>query len=90
MHFIQKIANAAIAVGLAASFMAPGQASAQDNSVVLFSSDETLRINGELVEFADGFYTVRTLLGDMRISASRVSCEGPDPIRLATVSCRFF
>jgi len=44
--------------------------------VALKSSDGTVNIVGEFVDFAEDHYVVRTALGDLRIAASRVRCEG--------------
>lgn len=55
--------------------LAPSIASAE---IKLISSDGSIDIRGELMEFDDEFYTIRTPLGDLRISAERVSCEGAD------------
>lgn len=46
--------------------------------VALKSSDGTVNIVGEFVDFAEDHYVVRTALGDLRIAASRVRCEGDD------------
>lgn len=46
--------------------------------VALKSSDGTVNIVGEFVDFAEDHYIVRTALGDLRIAASRVRCEGAD------------
>jgi phosphate transport system substrate-binding protein len=35
-----------------------------------------VNLTGELVEFAEEYYTIKTPLGNIRISASRVRCEG--------------
>lgn len=45
--------------------------------VTLKSADGTVNLVGEFVEFKDDNYVIRTELGDLRISASRVRCEGP-------------
>jgi phosphate transport system substrate-binding protein len=44
--------------------------------VTLKSSDGTVNIVGEFVEFSDNTYVVRTALGDLRVSAATVTCEG--------------
>jgi phosphate transport system substrate-binding protein len=77
-----------VILAVAASIFTGTPASAQDKSVTLLSNDGTLRLNGEMVDFSDGFYSIKTILGDMRISASRFSCEGPGcpAIETATVS----
>jgi phosphate transport system substrate-binding protein len=61
-------------------FLAAGAAMlpmmAQAEEVTLKSSDGTVNIVGEFVEFVDNAYVVRTALGDLRVSAATVSCEG--------------
>ncbi len=44
--------------------------------VTLTSSDGTVNMTGEFKEFRDNNYVISTALGDMRVSASRVSCVG--------------
>ncbi len=61
-------------VALAAGLMIPNLVVAED--VTLKSADGTVNIVGEFVGLEDGVYTIRTLLGEMRVSASRVRCEG--------------
>jgi phosphate transport system substrate-binding protein len=46
------------------------------SEVTLKSSDGTVNLVGEFVDFKDDNYIIRTALGDLRISASRVRCEG--------------
>lgn len=46
------------------------------SQVTLKSSDGTVNLVGEYVEFVDDHYVIRTALGDLRISAGRVRCEG--------------
>ncbi len=46
------------------------------DQVTLKSSDGTVNLVGEFVDFKDDNYIIRTALGDLRISASRVRCEG--------------
>ncbi|MEP5759689.1 MAG: phosphate ABC transporter substrate-binding/OmpA family protein [Litoreibacter sp.] len=46
--------------------------------VALKSADGTVNLTGELIDFADGNYILKTALGQLRISASRVRCEGED------------
>ncbi len=47
---------------------------AQD--VTLRSSDGTVNMSGAFVEFSDNTYVIATALGELRVSASRVNCEG--------------
>lgn len=49
---------------------------ARAEQVVLKSADRSIDLTGDLVDFVDQFYVLRTALGDLRISAERVSCEG--------------
>ena len=62
---------AAMAVGIAAG---AGWA----DEVTLKSSDGTVDIVGDFVAFENNMYVIRTGLGDLRISAERVRCEGED------------
>lgn len=45
--------------------------------VALTSSDGAINIGGDLLEFSDNTYIIRTPVGDLRIRADAVSCEGP-------------
>lgn len=46
------------------------------DNITLKSADGTVNLTGEFLAFEDNSYMVRTPLGDLRIAASRVSCEG--------------
>ena len=46
------------------------------DEITLKSADGTVNLVGEFVEFTDNNYVIRTGLGDLRIAASRVRCEG--------------
>jgi len=46
------------------------------DEVVLKAADGSVNVVGELVDFIDDNYVIRTTLGELRISASRVRCEG--------------
>jgi len=54
--------------------------------VVLKASDGSVNVVGELVDFVDDNYVIRTTLGELRISASRVRCEGEACPTFDTVS----
>lgn len=54
--------------------------------VTLKSADGTVNLVGEFVDFADDNYIIRTALGDLRISASRVRCEGEACPEIETAS----
>ncbi len=59
---------------LASALLFSGAALAE--KITLKSADGTINLVGEFIEFKDDNYTIRTALGNMRISASRVRCEG--------------
>ena len=62
---------------LMTSVLAAGLLPSISNAEIkLVSADGSIDIRGDLIEFSDEFYTIRTPLGDLRISAERVSCEG--------------
>jgi phosphate transport system substrate-binding protein len=59
---------------LAALGLAP--ATALSGEIALRSPDGAIDFEGEFLEFDDGYYVVRTALGDLRVSTARVDCEG--------------
>lgn len=69
-----KLKTSAAAIALASGLLLPHMAQAQD--VTLKSTDGTLNVAGQLLDFADDTYIVRTALGDLRIAASNMICEG--------------
>jgi phosphate transport system substrate-binding protein len=69
-QFIKGSLLAALMMGT----VLPGSATAEN--VVLKSADGSINLSGDLVEFTDQFYVLRTSLGDLRVSAERVRCEG--------------
>ncbi len=50
--------------------------------IALSTADNSVNIVGEFVSFADGHYTVRTELGEMRVAAAQVTCTGSDCLRV--------
>jgi len=46
------------------------------DDVVLKSTDGSINLTGELLDYTDDYYLIRTTLGELSISASRVNCEG--------------
>ena len=62
------------ALALCAGLIAPVATQAEE--VTLRSADGTVNLVGDFVAFTDNNYVIRTGLGELRISASRVSCEG--------------
>ncbi|MHA3977294.1 phosphate ABC transporter substrate-binding/OmpA family protein [Halovulum sp. GXIMD14794] len=55
---------------------AAGSAAAGAGEVVLKARDGSAAISGELIEFKGGFYRLRTSLGELRLSADGMECEG--------------
>jgi phosphate transport system substrate-binding protein len=66
--------NPVSALAMSVALMFPVAAAAAE--VTLLSADGSVNLTGEFIEFTDNNYVVRTGLGDLRISASRVRCEG--------------
>ncbi|PJI91390.1 phosphate transport system substrate-binding protein [Yoonia maricola] len=57
--------------------------------VLLESGDGVISIDGELVSFEDGFYSVNTSLGNLRVSADLVTCSGEGcPTEVASADAR--
>ncbi|MEL6586530.1 MAG: phosphate ABC transporter substrate-binding/OmpA family protein [Pseudomonadota bacterium] len=59
-----------------AFLMAGIAAPAMAEQVTLKSADGTVDLTGEFVEFSENAYVIRTALGELRLSAERVRCEG--------------
>lgn len=66
----------ATTAGLGAGLGMTLPASAQDAQISLNSVDGSANLQGTLIDFADGFYTIETDLGRFRVSAARMTCEG--------------
>ncbi|WP_299722465.1 phosphate ABC transporter substrate-binding/OmpA family protein [uncultured Tateyamaria sp.] len=62
------------ALAITGALLAPTFAFAED--VTLKSADGTVNIVGEFMGFEENAYLIKTGLGDLRISAERVRCEG--------------
>ncbi len=76
MNFIQAFGKRAAigAIALAATSTLSGSANAEQ--VTLISADGTVNLVGDFIDFKEDHYRIRTALGDLRIAASRVRCEG--------------
>lgn len=61
---------------LAAAGVALPMSPAFAETVTFTSDDGGTVVTGEFVSFADNYYVVRTALGELRISAEDMSCEG--------------
>ena len=73
--YLLKQTSAACALAVMGALGVPTVAVA-NQQVTLKSSDGTVNIVGDFVAFEDNNYVVNTGLGDLRISAARVRCEG--------------
>ena len=69
-----KKSNLTSGIALSAALAMPSVSLATE--ITLRSADGTVNIVGEFVDFVDNSYVVKTGLGDIRVSASRVSCIG--------------
>lgn len=70
------------AAALTGALLVPTMPLAEE--VTLKSADGTVNLVGEFVDFRDDNYIIRTELGDLRISAARVRCEGAACPEIAT------
>ncbi len=70
----KNLKMSAAGLALASAFLAPSAALAQN--VTLVSTDGTINVTGEFISFENDTYVLRTALGDLRIAASSVICEG--------------
>ena len=69
--FVKSALLTTVAMGCS---LLPG--TGQAGEVALKSADGTVNLVGELIEFKDDAYIIRTALGELRVAASRVRCEG--------------
>ncbi len=63
-------------LGIATAAIMAMASSALAQQVTLRSSDGTVNMTGDLVSFENNTYTIQTLLGPLRVQASRVTCSG--------------
>ena len=75
---VNKLKNglktSAAGIALVSGLSFPLSASAQ--GITLKSTDGTINVSGDFVDFRDDTYIIRTALGDLRIAASSMICEG--------------
>ncbi|WP_090209917.1 phosphate ABC transporter substrate-binding/OmpA family protein [Yoonia litorea] len=74
MKLKKTLKTSAASLALASAFLAPSASLAQD--VTLVSTDGTINVTGQFISFENETYVLRTALGDLRIAASSVICEG--------------
>lgn len=70
----RQLKTSAAAIALSSAMLLPSSGFAQE--VTLNSTDGTINITGEFIDFRDDNYIIRTALGDLRIAASSVVCNG--------------
>ncbi|MFP7675481.1 substrate-binding domain-containing protein [Marivita sp. S0852] len=74
-NLLSRLKRSALTASLVASAsLLPHAANAGD--VVLKSADGNVDLKGEFVDFTGTEYVIRTALGDLRVAAARVRCEG--------------
>lgn len=61
---------------LAAGFLAVAGFPALSETIILQSAEGELSVQGELLAFQNGIYTIRTGLGELNISGAAVTCIG--------------
>lgn len=71
---VLKGSSALSALAFVGAMALPGTASAE--FVTLRSADGTVNLSGTFLAFEDNFYVISTDLGQLRVSAERVSCSG--------------
>ncbi len=75
-----------VLAGAALSTLALLTGTAWADEVTLKSADGTVNLMGDLISFSDDSFIIRTDLGDLRIAANRVRCEGAACPEMATMS----
>jgi len=70
----KQLQTSVAAIALTATAVAPSALSAQE--ITLRSTDGTINVSGQFVDFIDDTYIIQTALGDLRIAAGSVVCDG--------------
>jgi len=70
----KQLKASAAGIALASGMMIPAAGFAAE--VTLKSTDGTINVTGEFIDIVDDTYIIRTALGDLRIAASSMVCEG--------------
>ncbi len=76
MKYITNLTQAAVAVATVSSLAIFSASTAAAEPVSLIALDDFSKVSGELLAYEDGIYLIRTALGDLRVKASSVECEG--------------
>jgi phosphate transport system substrate-binding protein len=77
VKYYTKLTHAAVAFAMSSSLAVFCAGTAAAEPVSLTAHDSYSKISGDLIAYKDGIYIVRTALGDLRVKASSVECEGP-------------
>ena len=64
------------ALAVAGALLVP--AASYSDTVTLKSVDGSVDVDGELIKFEDNVYTVKTIIGELSLSAEKVRCIGAD------------
>ncbi|MEL6521301.1 MAG: phosphate ABC transporter substrate-binding/OmpA family protein [Pseudomonadota bacterium] len=83
-EFCRKFRSVGLIAGLCVGAISPSLTDAGE--VRLTSADGTLRLKGDLIDFVDDSYIIQTAIGEMRVAANWVRCEGIDCPQFTTVS----
>lgn len=73
-NLMKQLKTSAAALALASGLAVPTAGLAQE--ITLRSTDGTINVSGEFIDFRDDTYIVRTALGELRIAASSMVCDG--------------
>ncbi|MEM9247705.1 MAG: phosphate ABC transporter substrate-binding/OmpA family protein [Pseudomonadota bacterium] len=76
MTFERMLRGTALSRVMMVAALGLGAGAAMANEVTLKSADGTVNLTGDFIEFVDDNYVIATPLGELRISAQRVRCEG--------------
>ena len=76
MKYIANLTQAAVAVATVSSLAIFSAGTVAAEPVSLIAHDNFSKVSGELLAYEDGIYLIRTTLGDLRVKASNVDCEG--------------
>lgn len=77
----KKRTNSLFAMMLASVAIVPGAATAQN--ITLTSNDGSINIVGDFVDLVDDYYIINSALGELRVEAGRVQCNGDGCPRIA-------
>ncbi|PUB18684.1 phosphate ABC transporter substrate-binding/OmpA family protein [Yoonia sediminilitoris] len=80
----KKRTNSLFAIMLASVAIIPCAANAQ--SITLTSNDGSINIVGDFIDLVDDYYIINSALGELRVEAGRVQCNGDACPRVAVAA----